>query len=349
MGGGASLVLPSPCPTTRMITASFFPLLKLWDRCAKKLLYEKIRLTKQIVTYTICLRKSIRMFGSLMKKGVIHILQKVTLWMVSSFVAAMMVCLCCGKAGAVMITQDGARQRLSDMGIESYDYPEVLNVAAESGDASSVRLLIAAGADVNKSSRIGAREYLHPLSLASDRQHWDIVRMLVDAGANVNVTWADCSPLDDAISVQNADMVAFLLAHGAVANPPSSHKDDAPPLQMAVNVGNVEIARLLLEHGADVNYTRTWDNPHDSRRQWVLMTPLQVECEKEALNPDMIRLLLSHGATASWGDVWRVAFEVPTSLWWDVFLAYPRWWVIMIAVLAAVALPVCAFIYSRKS
>lgn len=25
MGGGASLVLPSPCPTTRMITASLFP------------------------------------------------------------------------------------------------------------------------------------------------------------------------------------------------------------------------------------------------------------------------------------------------------------------------------------
>ena len=36
MGGGAFLVLPSPCPTTRMITASFFPLLKLWDRCEAK-------------------------------------------------------------------------------------------------------------------------------------------------------------------------------------------------------------------------------------------------------------------------------------------------------------------------
>ena len=45
MGGGAFLVLPSPCLTTRMITASFFPLLKLWDRCAFTLVATKLGLT----------------------------------------------------------------------------------------------------------------------------------------------------------------------------------------------------------------------------------------------------------------------------------------------------------------
>ena len=344
-------------------------------------------------------------FFPYMKSNASQMIQKARAWVITLIMGALALCLSFGNQATASMTRAEARQALSDMGIEEdrYRYNLSLYRAAEEGDAETVRLLIAAGADLNMP--------LPPLSLnlkdimnnpqgaicvASDRQHWEIVRMLAEAGADVNAAWKDLTPLHCAIAYANTDMVRFLLAHGAKVN-----RNTSPPLLLAIRVGNVEITKILIEHGADVQYTNTtkyattgfqyttmyeatqekpdattpllsaiesghveiaelliesgadvnftksWMKDRDT--QWVLKTPLEFACDVDEPDPAMIRMLLSHGAKASWGAVWAATFEVPMSVWWQVFLAYPSWWVIMIAALVAIILPTSLFIYSRRN
>lgn len=288
-----------------------------------------------------------------MKSNASQMIQKARAWVITLIMGALALCLSFGNQATASMTRAEARQALSDMGIEEdrYRYNLSLYHAAEEGDAETVRLLIAAGADLNMprpSLSLNLKDIMNnpqgAICVASDRQHWEIVRLLAEAGADVNATWEDMTPLSDAIVYGNANMVRFLLAHGAKVN-----RNTSPPLQLAVAAGNVEIAELLIESGADVNYTRSWDDKEDRNREWVLKTPMKVACDADEPDPAMIRMLLSHGAKASWGAVWAATFEVPMSVWWQVFLAYPSWWVIMIAALVAIILPTSLYIYSRRN
>lgn len=344
-----------------------------------------------------------------MKSNASQMIQKARAWVIALMMGALALSLSFGNQAAAAMTRAEARQALSDMGIEEdrYRYNLSLYHAAEEGDAETVRLLIAAGADLNMprpSLSLNLKDLMNnpqgAICVASDRQHWEIVRMLAEAGADVNATWEYMTPLLCAIFVGNVEITKFLIEHGADVNYRNSTESRAPlllairvgnveitkiliehgadvqyttkyattdvqyptmyeatqgkpdattPLLSAIESGHVEIAELLIESGADVNFTKSWNDTKDRDTQWVLKTPLEFACDVDEPDPAMIRMLLSHGAKASWGAVWAATFEVPMSVWWQIFLAYPSWWVIMIAALVAIILPTSLYIYSRRN
>jgi ankyrin repeat protein len=88
--------------------------------------------------------------------------------------------------------------------------------AARSGDAESVRLLIAAGGDVNDALPDGASA----LIVAAHSGHRQAAMALLDTGANPNADLVGYTALHAAILKSDVELVKALLAHGADPNAP---------------------------------------------------------------------------------------------------------------------------------
>ena len=71
----------------------------------------------------------------------------------------------------------------------------------------------------------------------------------------INTVVAGMTPVMKASSVGNAELVEFLIAHGADPNKRGSQKRTA--LQYAAERNRLSVAKILLEHGADINGTDT--------------------------------------------------------------------------------------------
>lgn len=116
-----------------------------------------------------------------------------------------------------------------------------LSIAAWNGNETLARLLIAKGADVNKSGNSGL-----PLYLAAEQNNSGMVSLLLAAGAHPDGN-GDGSPLHIASYRGYDDIVRKLLE--ARANPNLNGS-----LSAAVRFSpSLLTSRLLLEHGADVN------------------------------------------------------------------------------------------------
>lgn len=116
---------------------------------------------------------------------------------------------------------------------------------AHSGDVEMARLLIAAGADVNVSSRIG-----NALGIAVGRNWEDnekgfteVVRMLIEAGADVNSGGA----LESAVKQNRMNVAMMLLKAGAKV------AKGTFLLATAVHNRNTELALVLIPAGGEVN------------------------------------------------------------------------------------------------
>jgi ankyrin repeat protein len=107
------------------------------------------------------------------------------------------------------------------------------------------------------------------------------VRELIKHGAIID-TVNDCgtTPLSDAASLGYAELVAFLLEHGAALKLKGQHD---PTLHQAVHGGNLEVVKLILNAGADVN-----------EQGGLSESPLHVAVEDDRL--EIAKLLLAHGA-----------------------------------------------------
>ena len=186
-----------------------------------------------------------------------------------------------GGSHGVGIVRSGLPERGNRQPIPGSMTP--LLYAARDGKVDAVKLLIAAGADVNEVEANG----ISVLLMAISNNRMDVARFLMEKGADVNhVDWYGRTPLWQAVEVRNMDLDS------------SSYKN---------NVENrneiLELVRTLLERGANPN-ARTKEVPPWRRTmlplgslEWVNfvgMTPF-IYAARSADLPVM-KLLLKHGA-----------------------------------------------------
>jgi ankyrin repeat protein len=159
------------------------------------------------------------------------------------------------------VTQRAGREELN------YDVPRggstAILFAARSGDVESVRLLIAAGADVNDSLPDGASA----LIVAVHSGNRGVATLLLEEGADVNGAAVGYTALHAAVLRSDLDLVKALLAHSANANaqitkgtPVRRNSQDfelpktligATPYLLAAKFVEADIMRALAAAGAD--------------------------------------------------------------------------------------------------
>ena len=152
--------------------------------------------------------------------------------------------------------------------------------AAMVGDLDTVRLLVAAGADVNDAAPDGVTPLVLTLTRGIEEGLWrlpagrneDIAVFLLERGADPNLAEAGYTALHVASGTGQLRAVTALLAHGADPNDgltmPKRLMDalipgdgylttgwvsqiDSTPFMLAAKSVDVAMMRLLLEHGAD--------------------------------------------------------------------------------------------------
>ena len=163
-----------------------------------------------------------------------------------------------------------------------------LLVAARSGDADGVRVLIADGADVNAADangdtalqaaaqrgdttlvdillEAGATPTPGAVRRAIIGEHYRVLQALIRAGADPNTScaWDGRCPLTEAARLDDVEFARELLERGAAASP-EVKSIARSPLHTAAALGSDEMVRLLLEHGAD------------PRVLWQARTPAQL-------------------------------------------------------------------------
>jgi len=121
-----------------------------------------------------------------------------------------------------------------------------LTIASESGDAVTIRTLLARGADANGKDSSG----LTPLVRAARRGHYDAAKALLDGGANPNLfdsIWSrpGWSPLMNAVHKSQPRIVKLLIDAGADVNARAS--DGTTPLALAEDK---DITAILVAAGA---------------------------------------------------------------------------------------------------
>ncbi len=116
-------------------------------------------------------------------------------------------------------------------------------------DLAKVRLLVEKGANVNAQSKQGRT----PLIVAAAHDgNSQTVKFLLDKGADVSASdSAKNTALSDAADANDTESVRLLVAKGADINAKNGFGDTA--LMNAAANGNVEVMKLLLAKGADVS------------------------------------------------------------------------------------------------
>jgi ankyrin repeat protein len=116
-----------------------------------------------------------------------------------------------------------------------------------------------------------------------------LLKALVPLGFDINRLSAGCDggALRVAVDAQNADAVAWLLAHGA--DPDHGDKFGTTPLGRAARNGNVELVKLLLD--ADAGFTQFGEYG----------TPV-IDAARQC-HADVVRVLVARGAIPpTWFD-----------------------------------------------
>ena len=119
--------------------------------------------------------------------------------------------------------------------------------AARDGHAEVVRLLLAAGADVNAQNQFGYTALMG----AAFHGHFEVVRLLLAAGADVNTQdQGGSTALILAAINGHAEVVRLLLAAGANVN--LQNQAGRTALMWAAQDGRADVVRLLLAVGAEL-------------------------------------------------------------------------------------------------
>eukprot|EP00754_Rhynchopus_humris_P045212 Rhum_TRINITY_DN4707_c0_g1::Rhum_TRINITY_DN4707_c0_g1_i1::g.15441::m.15441 len=119
-----------------------------------------------------------------------------------------------------------------------------LSQAALNGRISVMKLLLEHGADVDYDT-LGQSALIRACADTSDTA---AIECLLDNGANVHKTHKDCTPLYFAAEEGHVQQVKILIARGAVLDTPCDHGMTA--LHIAAQGGHAETVRTLLDAGA---------------------------------------------------------------------------------------------------
>jgi len=136
----------------------------------------------------------------------------------------------------------------ADVNAAQGDGMTALHWAATHGDAQLVQMLLAAGANVRATTRLGA---ITPLHMASQSGHAQVVAALIAAGANPNLTTATgATPLMLAARAGSTDTVTRLVETGADVNAREKAFGQTA-LMVAAGLDRADVVTLLLSRGAD--------------------------------------------------------------------------------------------------
>jgi ankyrin repeat protein len=138
----------------------------------------------------------------------------------------------------------------ADVNIANRNGATPLTLACTNASARAIERLLKAGADP-KAAPSGAS----PLIACAGARAVDAVRLLIAAGADVNTTdsWKNQTPLMWAAAEDHADIVTTLIEAGAKVDARSTGNFTA--LMFAVRQDSRDAVRLLIAAGADVNFT----------------------------------------------------------------------------------------------
>jgi ankyrin repeat protein len=151
------------------------------------------------------------------------------------------------------------------------------------GGNAVLRLLLDNGGDPNTATLVG----LTPLSGAALRGDVEAMQLLLAKGANIHAkNGAGATPLMAAATNGSASAVQLLLDRSADVNVRTKLGETA--LGNAAGAGITETVKLLLDRGADVN-------SRNSRGY----SPLMLAAGSDAINADIVKLLLEKGADTS--------------------------------------------------
>lgn len=162
---------------------------------------------------------------------------------------------------------------------------DALASAAREGDSSTVRAVIAAGADLDAIGSDGATA----LHWAAARGYLDVVNLLLKAGADTEILDEReySTPLQWAAGGGSADVVRALLKAGA-----DTDAGEMPALHIAAVDGSVGVVKALVAAGADVNQLNA-DFPHGGD-YLVGIAPMHLAAWHG--QTDVIKVLLEAGA-----------------------------------------------------
>jgi ankyrin repeat protein len=118
-----------------------------------------------------------------------------------------------------------------------------LHTAVLKNDVDMISLLHSNKADLNISDHTNRT----PLQRAIEEDKFEAFDLLLRLGADPNVGRL-CSPLEETVNFDDAEMAKILLEHGANAN--LALRNGETPLHVTAAIGNVKIGRMLLENGA---------------------------------------------------------------------------------------------------